>query len=105
MTLRATRHLETSGSDYSLVNVTPQRKGLVGHVPAIASKFEIFVLSSVVVAVYHQVQYSKNVPFLDRVYFCVACGSRMKERLLPCTAFTDWFFNSLDGMCLQCGMN
>jgi hypothetical protein len=28
---------------------------MVGHVPAIVSKFEILVLSSLVVAVYHQV--------------------------------------------------
>jgi len=41
MTLRATRHQETSGHDYSLVTVTPQRKGMVGHAPATASKFEI----------------------------------------------------------------
>jgi len=41
MTLRATRHLETSGSDFLLVIFTPQRKGMVLHAPTIASKFEI----------------------------------------------------------------
>jgi hypothetical protein len=55
MALRATSHLETSGSDFSLINVMSQGKGMVGHTPAIASKFEILVLLSVVVAVYYQV--------------------------------------------------
>jgi hypothetical protein len=41
MTLRAARHLETSGSDFLLVIFTPQKKGMFRHAPIIASKFEI----------------------------------------------------------------
>jgi DNA-directed RNA polymerase subunit RPC12/RpoP len=36
------------------------------------------------------------------VYLCVLCGSENKQRLLHCTALTDWFYNR-DRVCLLRG--
>ena len=46
---------QKSGFDYSLVHVTSQGNGMLRHAPAIASKFEILVLSNIIVFVYHHV--------------------------------------------------
>jgi len=51
---------------------------------------------------YHQVSHSQILPSTETVYLCVLCGSQNKQRLFPCTALTDWFYNR-NGACLLRG--
>jgi hypothetical protein len=43
---------------------------------------------------------SLNIRSAHTAYLCVLCGSQNKQRLIPCTTLTDWFYNC-DGVCIK----
>ena len=51
---------------------------------------------------YHQVWHSTILRSVHTLYLCVLYGSQNKQRLFPCKALTEWFYNR-DGVCLLRG--